>query len=504
MKLRLTGGVRGVAGGVFSHLAFASKYLLSCAKRAVSGIKSMQKSERWSLFGLIIIFLILIFIKGREIYLSKTTTVPKSGGVNRELDIGQVDYLNPILAKTDTERSVSRLIYSGLVKVDQSGNIVPDLAQSWEVTPDGLTYTFYLASNIYFNNGAEFDATDVAATIEKIKDPQTKSPFREIWSDVIVTALDRETVSMELPYPYGPFIYNCIQGIVDSIDVEGSLVGSINGTGLYKIEKIATDKSGKISQIELTAGNSNYLNSVLISEVIIDLGKEANGGLGSLEKYTAIFGGSPDDQNFIEQSFTINRYLALIPNIRGEFLADQINRDKIFKDGIFEQEMPLTLLIQDVEIQTSIADKLVEDLKVKNIKLEVLRLSGPEYIQKRQSREFDLLLTGFDFGYDRDPYSYWHTTQLDQENYAGYSDKSSDIALEDARMMQDAGERNKRYDQFFDTMREKSLIKFFEPVECNFFVSGGLKGVEQIIASKPEDRFNSIGNWYLKEGRIKR
>jgi ABC-type transport system substrate-binding protein len=504
MKLLLTGGVRGIAGRIFPSLAFVLKYLSSCLKRAVLGIRSMQKSERLSLFGLIIIFLVLIVIKGREVYLDRTISVPKSGGIYRELNIGQVEYLNPILAKTDTERSISRLIYSGLVKVDQGGNIVPDLAQSWEVSPDGLTYTFHLNSEIYFDNGAEFDSGDVVATVEKIKDPQTKSPYREIWSSVTVAVPDKETVTMELPYPYGPFIYNCIQGVVDSNDAEGSLVGNINGTGAYKIKKIATDKSSKISQIELVAGDSNYLNSVLISEVIIDLAKEAKESFGSLDKYMAVFGTVPDQQNYIKQSFAINRCVALIPNIRGDLLADQGNRDKIFKEGAFNQETPLKLLIQDVESQVSVADNLVEEFSGKNIKLEVLKLSGPEYIKKRQSREFDLLLTGFDFGYDRDPYSYWHTTQLEKENYAGYSDKSSDIALEDARMMLDALERNKRYDQFFDTMREKSLIKFFDPVECNFFVSGELKGMESISASKPEDRFNSIGNWYLKEGRVKK
>lgn len=504
MKLRLTGGAERTMGRFFSSLAFVLKYLISCTKRAVLGIRSMQRSERLSLFGLIIIFLILILIKGREVYLDRTISVPKSGGVYRELNIGQVEYLNPILAKTDTERSISRLIYSGLVKVDQGGNIVPDLAQSWEVSPDGLTYTFHLNSEIYFGSGAEFDSGDVAATVEKIKDPQTKSPYREIWSSVSVVVPDKETVTMELPYPYGPFIYNCIQGVVDSSDAEGSLVGNINGTGAYKIEKIATDKSGKINQIELTAGTSNYLNSVLISEVIIDLTEEAAENLGSLDKYTAVFGANPDQLNYIEQSFAINRYLALIPNIRGDFLADQGNRDKIFKEGAFDQETPLTLLIQDVESQVSVANNLVEEFSGKNIKLEVTKFSGPEYIKKRQSREFDLLLSGFDFGYDRDPYSYWHTTQLDKENYAGYSNKSSDIALEDARMMQDAAERNKRYDQFFDTMREKSLIRFFDPVKCSFFVSNELKGIESISAGKPEDRFNSIGNWYLKEGRIKR
>jgi ABC-type transport system substrate-binding protein len=504
MKSKFSQKVAGVLSAVFSRLTVAIGALVSFAKRTRLGIRSMSKSERLSLVGLIVIFVVLAVIKGRDIYLNRTVAVPKMGGVYREIDLGQLDYLNPILAKSDTERSISRLIYSGLVKVDGAGNVVPDLAESWEIAPDGLIYTFHLAKNVYFDNGAGFEAEDVVATIARIKDAQTKSPYQQVWADIDVDATSPDIVTMTLPYPYGPFLYNCTQGIVDSSEASGSLVGNINGTGPYRIDKISTDKNGKIEKIELSLNDSNYLNPVLIGKVEFTLTKDSKDLTGGLDRYAAAAGGAMDHGDFSDLSFSVNRYVALIPNIRRELMADQNNRDIIFKDGSFTEKTKLSLLVQDVDSQIEIAAKLADELGTKNIDLEVVKLPGPEYLERRAARDYDLLLTGFDFGYDRDPYTYWHSSQMDKENYAGYSEKSSDITLEDARMMQDAGERNKRYDQFFDTIKGVSLVRFFDPIQYQFYISDGVKGVEPIIASKPEDRFNTISSWYLKEGRVKK
>ncbi|MDR3052114.1 MAG: ABC transporter substrate-binding protein, partial [Oscillospiraceae bacterium] len=62
-------------------------------------------------------------------------------------------------------------IYNGLAKRDMDNQLVPDLAESWEVSEDELTWTFHLKKGVKFHNGVEFTARDVKATIERTIDP---------------------------------------------------------------------------------------------------------------------------------------------------------------------------------------------------------------------------------------------------------------------------------------------------------------------------------------------
>ncbi|MGN6687235.1 MAG: ABC transporter substrate-binding protein, partial [Actinomycetales bacterium] len=66
-------------------------------------------------------------------------------------------------------------VYEGLVKLDQDGKIVPDLAKSWTVSPDRKTYTFDLVDNATFTNGAKFTADDAAFSINRVKTDWTIS-----------------------------------------------------------------------------------------------------------------------------------------------------------------------------------------------------------------------------------------------------------------------------------------------------------------------------------------
>ena len=63
--------------------------------------------------------------------------------------------------------------YSGLMKYDQDKypGFKPDLAESWEVSPDQLTYTFHLRANVKFHDGSSFSSDDVKATLDRIRNP---------------------------------------------------------------------------------------------------------------------------------------------------------------------------------------------------------------------------------------------------------------------------------------------------------------------------------------------
>jgi len=72
-----------------------------------------------------------------------------------------------------TGRAVA-YIFDGLTRFTPDAKVVPGLAKSWEVTPDGITYTFHLRSGVKFHDGSLFTAKNVVSTFQRVLDPKTK------------------------------------------------------------------------------------------------------------------------------------------------------------------------------------------------------------------------------------------------------------------------------------------------------------------------------------------
>ena len=104
------------------------------------------------------------------------TEVPVDGGTLEEGVIGFPSSINPVLAYTDTDKDLTALIYSGLLKPSPTG-VVPDLASKIETSEDGLTYDVTIRDNAVFQDNTQVTADDVIFTISKVEDPAINSPY---------------------------------------------------------------------------------------------------------------------------------------------------------------------------------------------------------------------------------------------------------------------------------------------------------------------------------------
>ena len=144
---------------------------------------------------------------------------PRPYGVHRENALFIASYepetLDPAKHRYYPD-SVIGDIYSGLVRIGTDHQIIPDLAESWEVSPDGTTYTFYLRRNATFHTGRQFTADDVLFSLERALDPKTES-------DTALTKLDDISGAKE----YASGETDSISGItvVDEFSIEIELVG---------------------------------------------------------------------------------------------------------------------------------------------------------------------------------------------------------------------------------------------------------------------------------------
>src|SRR5712691_11113941 len=116
--------------------------------------------------------------------------------------------LDPHFAATNQEMLVIRNVYNALLKYKpDSTEITGDLATSWESTPDGLTYTFKLRQDVEWQKGfGHFTANDVKGSFDRVRAPETKSPFAGSISMLKeVQVVDDYTVKLILSEPYAAF-----------------------------------------------------------------------------------------------------------------------------------------------------------------------------------------------------------------------------------------------------------------------------------------------------------
>ncbi|MDR7482472.1 MAG: ABC transporter substrate-binding protein [Armatimonadota bacterium] len=126
---------------------------------------------------------------------------------------GGPDTLDPQATAATLSFQVNKSLYDTLVEPDDEGKLVPALAESWAVSPDGLTWTFRLRAGVKFHHGKTLDASDVKATLERILDPATRSPKRGDFGSIrSVEAPDPLTVRITLAERFAPFLATLGQG----------------------------------------------------------------------------------------------------------------------------------------------------------------------------------------------------------------------------------------------------------------------------------------------------
>jgi peptide/nickel transport system substrate-binding protein len=119
--------------------------------------------------------------------------------------IGEPSVLIPMLAGDSASHEIAGLIFNGLVKYDENLNIVGDLAESWDISEDGLQITFHLRKGVKWTDGVEFTADDVMFGYKTIIDENTPTPYKEDYLQVKkAEVLDKYTFRVTYEKPFAP------------------------------------------------------------------------------------------------------------------------------------------------------------------------------------------------------------------------------------------------------------------------------------------------------------
>lgn len=184
----------------------------------------------------------------------------ETGGTLRAAFQNDWESLDPQVTSSYSSLQILNNVLETLTTFDDNLEMVPGLAESWEVSEDGLTWTFYLREGVMFSNGDELTADAVVWTYERFLDPEggfSGSSDNIGPAETVIEAVDDYTVTITHPTPIAisPILLglNKATGIMhpDSVEEDGTIIAPI-GTGPFMISEV--DGTSRI----LLERNPNY------------------------------------------------------------------------------------------------------------------------------------------------------------------------------------------------------------------------------------------------------
>ncbi|NLN16790.1 MAG: ABC transporter substrate-binding protein [Firmicutes bacterium] len=206
-----------------------------------------KRLGRLLLLALVVVLLVTPVALGAE--------EPKYGGTLRVATTTSVPTLDPMVVTHVATREVGMHIFESLVTFDENFAVVPMLAESWDISPDGLVYTFYLRKGVPFHNGKEMKAEDVWASVVRFLEVSPRKG--ELANLEEVKVIDDYTVEFRLSQPTGPFLAALANPIAqlaimprEAVEGKPARQAEIIGTGPYKFVEWIPDRHVKVVRFE--------------------------------------------------------------------------------------------------------------------------------------------------------------------------------------------------------------------------------------------------------------
>lgn len=377
---------------------------MSWFKKIFFAFSSKEKLSFVLALGIFVIsgfFLLGIFIR------NNTKPAPAIGGEYSEAIVGQPAFINPLLADTFTDKTISRLTFSS----------VADLAEKIESDKSGKIWRVRLKEGLRWSDGEKLTSDDVIFTLQKIQDPQTSSPFFGSWQGVVANRASELEVQFNLSSPYGFFadnlanLYPVPKHIFADTPASNWRLAEYNlepiGSGAYTFDTLKKQEDGFISKYALKpnkfySGNQPFIGAVVFNFFTSQKDAIASFNSGFSDGLPQVF---PEDIKELKRtydlhSFPLSNYYAVFfnesqsialenPEVR-KALSLAVNRDLIIKNALSghgkKQAGPLPQSGETSEFQNfnrEVASQILENsgwkigeggIREKKIKNELVKL----------------------------------------------------------------------------------------------------------------------------------
>lgn len=439
--------------------------------------------------------------------------------------VGQPRSFFPHQLETKTDKTISRLIYRGIFKYDIYGSLVPDLAETWSISEDGLVYTVKLKDNQHWSNGKKITADDLIYSAFKVPN----------LAGVATDKVDELTVRYVLPNKYSPFLSLLTTAVIpNNAEEEQDPLKPVT-SGPFHVVRI--EKSGPVIKQVILAHEDSEQDIRKLSfrfyaneEEVITAAK-----LGEIDGFAS--NKTYEIDNFKEYDFPLQGvYYALFFNLRNEKYQDKELRQAlrtvlpveqlVYEKGItvqgpisrssftnrtinfdhydekFEanfEDTVVRIVVPDIKSHVKLVEEIA-DLWEVNLELGAdVKKHNPDtiYDEVIKNRDFEILFYGQEVGRDPDRYVNWHSTQIDDPglNLSGFEQVRADRALEEGRNEPNSDQRRVHYDEFQTVVDEEVPAVFLYHPFSKYYVTAYVEGVGEKYTFTDGDRFLDFSNW---------
>ena len=305
-----------------------------------------------------------LFFIGFNTYFINTSVIPAIGGEYSEALVGTPQYVNPILSSTNNvDMDLTAIIYNGLLRYDDEKGLIPDLAESYTVSDDQKVYTFVLRKNVSWHDGEPFTADDVVATINRIKEPESRSPLFYNFKSATIEKIDDTTIRFILEQPFAPFTESLTVGIMPNhiwsrIPTGNTHLSEFNlkpiGTGPYKFDSLVKDNfSGEIKSYSLIRNDKYFVTAPFIKKLTFKFYPNSDQAIDALNNRNVMgLNYLPKDKTAsLINSRSLNfhnlqqpQYTALFFNVKNNSLLADSKIRKLLSHGINKDQLVIDVL----------------------------------------------------------------------------------------------------------------------------------------------------------------
>lgn len=249
-------------------------------KQWLQFFRVLGKKEKAFFVIIFVIFIASLSIYIHSIYINNTIVVPANYGHIREGLVGQPQLINPLYSSiSDIDKDLVELVFSGLMKYNGQGEIIPDLISDYTIEDNGKNIVFTIKENVLWHDNTPLTIDDVIFTIDLVKETEYSSPLRTNWLGVEIEKTSEYSALLTLKQKYTGFEESLVNlKIMPKHIWEGknfqAMTSNVQlnvfhpiGSGPYKIEKVNQNGNETIKSIVLQRNNNYYDNPPYINRI---------------------------------------------------------------------------------------------------------------------------------------------------------------------------------------------------------------------------------------------
>jgi ABC-type transport system substrate-binding protein len=501
-----------------------------------------------------------------DYYKTATKLVNIPGGVYTEGIVGSVEYLDPINAKNSLEKELSHLIYRGLLKYNPlSEDFEPDIATSYEISEDGLKYSFRIKSDVEFHNNEKLSVDDIIGTYNLVKG---QGPYQGIE----ISKISSNRLDITIPNKDAFFVKHFTLGILQATSFNSeNIYQEIKdvsysrkpiGTGDFKVSDVVHKASEDIITLiptgktripklkihtfetkEQLKSQLKYLSAV--RSVDEDLRRELeleSWNMHNLRvpRYAVLFFDNITEAPTFEPKFRLGLKYAInkealsnavphteVMNFPLSHFDSQVisyNKDNsanlLFESGwgIYDDDneslrrnkdrVPLVLDLVTSQNNDFIraANELKKQFADIGITINIKAQKTQDLRDTIESREFQLLLLGQDMGLDEDFRFYFHSSQAAAPglNFSQYKRPEADVLMTKISQTHSRPEREKLLEELQGQINNDVPLVFLYRTFDVYATAPDIHAAFPEKVGSLENRFSMFSEWMTATKRIKK